>query len=42
MIHTHSPYAEAWVQVGEVIPRYCTTHSDYFYECVPCTQHLTA
>ena len=41
IVHTHSPYAVAWAQVGEGIPCYGTTHADYFYGTIPCARHLT-
>ena len=41
IVHTHSPYAVAWVPAGRDIPCYGTTHADYFYGAVPCARHLT-
>ena len=41
IVHTHSPYAVGWAQVGRDIPAYGTTHADYFYGPVPCCRSLT-
>lgn len=41
VIHTHSPFATAWAQLGRDIPCYGTTHADYFPGPVPCTRELT-
>jgi L-ribulose-5-phosphate 4-epimerase len=42
VIHTHSPFATAWAQLGQDIPCYGTTHADYFPGSVPCTRELSA
>lgn len=42
VIHTHSPYATVWAQLGRDIPCYGTTHADYFPGSVPCTRALRA
>lgn len=39
--HTHSPLATAFAQVGSSIRAYGTTHADYFYGEIPCTEALT-
>ena len=36
--HTHSRYATAWAQAKIPIPCLGTTHADYFYGEVPCTE----
>jgi len=41
VVHTHSTYATAWAQAKRGIPCYGTTHSDYFYNEIPCTPELT-
>lgn len=41
VVHTHSTYATAWAQAKRSIPCYGTTHSDYFYNEIPCTPELT-
>jgi len=41
VVHTHSTYATAWAQAGCEIPNIGTTHSDYFYEAIPCTESMT-
>lgn len=35
--HTHSRYATAWAQAKKPLPCLGTTHADYFYGEVPCT-----
>jgi len=40
--HTHSCEAVAWAQAGRGIPNLGTTHSDYFYGEIPCTDAMTA
>ncbi len=35
--HTHSTYATAWAQAQLPIPCYGTTHADYVYGEIPCT-----
>lgn len=39
--HTHSRWATSWAQAGMEIPAYGTTHADYFYGKIPCTQDMT-
>ena len=39
--HTHSTYATAWAQAQIPIPCYGTTHADFVYGEVPCTQIMT-
>ncbi len=41
IVHTHSTYATAWAQAGMDIEPLGTTHADYFYGPVPCTEALT-
>ncbi len=41
VVHTHSTYATAWAQAGREIQNTGTTHSDYFYQAVPCTADMT-
>lgn len=38
--HTHSKYATIWAQSGLDIPAYGTTHADYFYGDIPCTEPM--
>jgi len=42
VVHTHSTYATAWAQAGLDIPNIGTTHADYFYKDIPCTEDMTA
>lgn len=42
VVHTHSTYATAWAQAGKDIPNIGTTHADYFYKDIPCTDDMTA
>ena len=42
IVHTHSTYATAWAQAGKDIPNIGTTHADYFHDCIPCTDSMTA
>jgi L-ribulose-5-phosphate 4-epimerase len=42
VVHTHSTYATAWAQAGIDLPNIGTTHADYFHECIPCTDDMTA
>lgn len=42
VVHTHSTYATAWAQAGRDIPNIGTTHADYFYKDIPCTEDMTA
>lgn len=41
VVHTHSRWATIWAQSGRSIPAYGTTHGDYFYGPIPCTQAMT-
>ena len=41
VVHTHSTYATAWAQAGKDIPNIGTTHADYFYKEIPCTEAMT-
>ena len=41
VVHTHSTYATAWAQAGIDIPNIGTTHADYFYKAIPCTDDMT-
>jgi L-ribulose-5-phosphate 4-epimerase len=41
VVHTHSEYATSWAQAGLDIPALGTTHADYFYGPIPCTEPLT-
>lgn len=41
VVHTHSTYATAWAQAGIDIPNIGTTHADYFYKAIPCTNDMT-
>ena len=41
VVHTHSTYATAWAQAGMDIPNIGTTHADYFYKEIPCTEAMT-
>ena len=41
VVHTHSTYATAWAQAGIDLPNIGTTHADYFYENIPCTDDMT-
>lgn len=41
LVHTHSPNATMWAQLGRDIPIYGTTHADYFYGDIPCTRRMT-
>ncbi|MDZ7838619.1 MAG: L-ribulose-5-phosphate 4-epimerase [Actinomycetota bacterium] len=39
--HTHSTFATAWAQAKRPIPCLGTTHADYFYGEVPCTEVIS-
>jgi L-ribulose-5-phosphate 4-epimerase len=39
--HTHSRYATIFAQAGKGIPPLGTTHADYFYGEIPCTDPMT-
>lgn len=41
VVHTHSTFATAWAQAGMDIPCLGTTHADYFYGPIPCTDDMT-
>lgn len=41
VVHTHSTYATAFAQAGKDIPNIGTTHSDYFYQAIPCTRDMS-
>jgi L-ribulose-5-phosphate 4-epimerase len=39
--HTHSRYATAWAQAIKPLPCLGTTHADYFYGEIPCTEVIS-
>jgi len=39
--HTHSTYATAWAQAQSEIPCFGTTHADYAYGAIPCTEVMS-
>lgn len=39
--HTHSTHATSWAQARRPIPCLGTTHADYMYGPIPCTQPLS-
>jgi len=41
IVHTHSKYATVWAQAKKPLPCLGTTHADYFYGIIPCTQVIT-
>ena len=41
VVHTHSEYATSFAQAGLAIPALGTTHADYFYGAIPCTEPLS-
>ncbi|NLW23099.1 MAG: L-ribulose-5-phosphate 4-epimerase [Tissierellia bacterium] len=41
VVHTHSPWATIFAQLGEEIPPLGTTHADYFYGNIPVTRPMT-
>lgn len=41
IVHTHSTWATVWAQACRGIPAFGTTHADYFYGEIPCTEILT-
>lgn len=41
IVHTHSTWATVWAQACRAIPALGTTHADYFFGEIPCTQILT-
>ncbi len=42
IVHTHSTWSTAFAQSGRDIPALGTTHGDYFYGAIPCTDRMTA
>lgn len=42
IVHTHSPWATIFSQMGEEIPALGTTHADYFYGSIPVTRLMTS
>ena len=42
IVHTHSTWATVWAQTCRGIPALGTTHADYFFGEIPCTQRLSA
>lgn len=42
IVHTHSPWATIFSQMGEAIPALGTTHADYFYGSIPVTRSMTS
>jgi len=41
IVHTHSEYATSWSQSKKAIPCLGTTHADYFYGDIPCTNVIS-
>lgn len=41
IVHTHSLWSTAFAQSGRDIPALGTTHGDYFYGAIPCTDKMT-
>lgn len=41
IVHTHSTWSTAFAQSGRDIPALGTTHGDYFYGAIPCTDKMT-
>ena len=41
IVHTHSTWATVWAQNCRGIPALGTTHADYFFGEIPCTQQLS-
>jgi L-ribulose-5-phosphate 4-epimerase len=41
VVHTHSTYATAWAQAQKQIPCLGTTHADYVYGGIPCTEIIS-
>ena len=41
VVHTHSTFATAWAQAGRDIPNIGTTHADYFFGDIPCTDDMS-
>jgi L-ribulose-5-phosphate 4-epimerase len=40
IVHTHSKYATSWAQARKPLPCLGTTHADYFYGEIPCTETI--
>ena len=40
IVHTHSPHATAWAQLGRPLPCFGTTHADHFHGSVPVARRL--
>ena len=41
VVHSHSDFATSFAQAGCEIPCMGTTHADYFYGSIPCTQDMS-
>ena len=41
IVHTHSQWSTTFAQSGLDIPALGTTHGDYFYGAIPCTDKMT-
>ena len=41
VVHTHSRYASSWAQARKSLPCFGTTHADYFYGEIPCTDVIS-
>lgn len=41
IVHTHSTFATAWCQARRDLPCYGTTHADYAYGAIPCTEVMS-
>lgn len=41
IVHTHSKWATIWAQSKRTIPALGTTHADYFYGDIPCTEDMS-
>jgi L-ribulose-5-phosphate 4-epimerase len=41
VVHTHSRYASSWAQARKPLPCFGTTHADYFYGEIPCTDAIS-
>lgn len=42
IVHTHSQWSTTFAQSGLDIPALGTTHGDYFYGAIPCTDKMTS
>lgn len=40
VVHTHSRYATSWAQANQDLVALGTTHADYFYGNIPCTDKM--